>query len=114
MNIQFRILWVDDDEEWFGSTTRDQSQLLEHLADSGFSPELRFIADIDQLPKGKQRSQYDLLVVDLNLSDEGKNGARVIDDMRSGSLVCEAVFYTQKQRKDLINEAAARGLEGVF
>lgn len=107
MRIEYRILWIDDDESWVESQL---DNVAEYLSDSGF------VLSHKREPsyKGVDFSQFDIIAVDFNL-DNNEKGIEALKPIRDGQIYTEILFYS------LIGEQALRKeigkiepVEGVY
>lgn len=106
MRIEYRILWIDDTPEWVESQV---DNVREYLSDFGFvlSP------DIKSSYKGIDFSQYDIIAVDCNLSDEEK-GVDALSLIRDNDVYTEILFYSQDGEPKLREEMKNNRVDGVY
>jgi CheY-like chemotaxis protein len=113
MDLDYSILWIEDDREWAESAAElHEEALREHIRTNGFRPiiEKRFEeADILREVDG---AIYDLLLVDLNLNYT--TGSQIIQALQSQALTTDVLFYSSSSIDRLRQEVATRELDGVF
>ena len=106
MKLKYKILWIENEQDWVESI---EDQIQEYLEDMGFIYE--------RIPIGKEEknidyNNYDLILMDLNLADQ-PNGAELISKIRNIGVYTDVVFYSAR-----IDELKAKGkekeLEGVY
>lgn len=106
MKIKYRILWIENEQDWVESI---EDQLQDYLEDLGFIYERTLIGKEE---KNIDYNNYDLILMDLNLADQ-PNGAELITKIRNLGVYTDAVFYSAR-----IDELKAKGkekeLEGVY
>lgn len=106
MNLSFKILWVEDNEEWVESIEDSIKQIVE---DEGFEYSKKLIegkeSDIDY-------KDFDLVLMDYKLSDT--TGDEIIENIRNKEVLTDVIFYSSNGVKDLKQSAADKGLEGVY
>lgn len=94
MRIRYRLLWIEDNEDYVNDL---RPILVEYMDSLGF--ELEIVHRIDgndssALPQND--FEYDLILVDYNLNEGGQGGTgdAVINLIRSDSVITEAIFYS--------------------
>ncbi len=115
MDIFYRILWYEDNQDWYKSVNKRVENAIKELElipqiDYKRTPKI----DIEEI----QKKNYDLIIVDYKLTNlkdvkKGVNGDKVIEDIRSGNIYTDVIFYSEdgEQLKDVFFQ---KGLEGVF
>ncbi len=106
MRIEYRILWIDDAPEWVESQV---DNVKEYLLDFGFVLKL----DIKSSYKGIDFSEYDIIAVDCNLSDEEK-GIDALSLIRDEDVYTEILFYSQDGEPKLREEMKNNRIDGVY
>lgn len=107
MRLNFRVLWIENDNEWAESI---KEEIEDAIMGFGLKPEL-YIE-----PKGDDRLNYqgyDLILMDLALAD-GKSGDEVISKIRSLEIFTDVVFYTASGIAAVKEKAHDMDLEGVY
>lgn len=112
MDIFYRILWYEDQEDWYKSM---KSAVEDAIKDFELIPIIDFkktpAINIDEIEK----NNYDLILVDYNLSNSknGVNGDRVIEQIRNGKIYTDVIFYSEHEEK-LKKIFTQKWLEGVY
>lgn len=107
MNLKYRILWIENEEDWVESI---EDQIQEYLEDLGFVYERKLIAKEEQ---EVSYNDYDLILMDLNLADQ-PNGAELISKIRDLGVYTDVVFYSASGIDELRAKGREKELEGVF
>lgn len=107
MNLKYRILWIENEEDWVESI---EDQIQEYLEDLGLVYERKLIAKEEQ---GISYNDYDLILMDLNLADQ-PNGAELISKIRDLGVYTDVVFYSASGIDELRAKGREKELEGVF
>ena len=107
MNLKYRILWIENEEDWVESI---EDQIQEYLEDLGLVYERKLIAKEEQ---GISYNDYDLILMDLNLADQ-PNGAELISKIRDLGVYTDVVFYSASGIDELRARGREKELEGVF
>lgn len=107
MKLQYRILWIENDEDWAESV---QDEIQEFIEEQGFKYDMKL------LPKeevGVRYEDYDIILMDLNLADQ-PNGAELIRKIRELGAYTDVVFYSADGIDSLKEKGREKELEGVF
>ena len=107
MNLKYRILWIENEEDWVESI---EDQIQEYLEDLGFVYGRKLIAKEEQ---DISYNDYDLILMDLNLADQ-PNGAELISKIRDLGVYTDVVFYSASGIDELRAKGREKELEGVF
>lgn len=107
MNLKYRILWIENEEDWVESI---EDQIQEYLEDLGFVYERKLIAKEE---RDIRYNEYDLILMDLNLADQ-PNGAELISKIRDLGVYTDVVFYSASGIDELRAKGREKELEGVF
>ena len=107
MKIRYRILWIENEEDWVESI---EDQIQEYLEDLGFIYERTIIAKEE---KSISYNDFDLILMDLNLADQ-PNGAELISKIRDLGVYTDVVFYSASGIDVLRAKGREKELEGVF
>jgi len=112
MKLIYKILWIDDREEFFRN---HEDYITEHLEEKGFKCKFTKYTSVDEFTKKEvapeHQKEYDLFLIDLNL-DKGNTGNEIIVKIRENTLV-DVIFYStslESVRKS-VNEY---NIEGVY
>lgn len=111
MDLSYKVLWVEDEETWAVSVENSLKEVIEEKYGLIYSRTL-----IDHSDDAIKYSDYDLILMDFNLSDgeEGKTGDKIIQHIREFDVLTDVVFYSAKGPAFIKEKAAALGLEGVY
>ncbi|MGN7705414.1 hypothetical protein [Chryseobacterium sp. 22543] len=112
MKLNYYLLWVEDDDSWFETT----SELFkETIIDYGFSPVIERKVSLNEVVEeivASNLKKYDILLIDFNLKDS-KSGDSIIDFLRDKDVYTDIVFYSSD--KSLILESVSKHqFEGVY
>lgn len=119
MDLTFRIIWFEDVDEWYNTTSRRGSK---YIKDKNFKVEIKRIAKAsDFLLKDYQIQNYDLLIVDYELEkvygQDGVQtiyGTKIIQMIRKGKFLNDVLFYSSHGYDVINNIMKQEGLQGVF
>lgn len=98
MKLKYSVLWLDDQiDEFIEDEFVDQIESF--LEEEGFEPYVVTVSNSQELFSNLS-GDWDLILTDYNMS--GKNGAKVIEEIREQSILTEILFYTaQKEWEDV-------------
>lgn len=113
MNLKYKILWYDDDENYVDSLDIVLEDIIEEISKWGFIAEIEVVTNIEKFKGNEPYQNYDLIVVDFNLQDD-TYGDEFISNLRNHSVYTEVVFYSANPSSDLWNAIQSRKIEGVF
>jgi len=111
MNLNFSILWYDDDKDFFDSI--DMEPIESEIASWGFSLEISAVHNSDELRQHMPFDQFDMLVVDFKLGGD-EHGDKFIKDVRDQNVFSEIIFYSTSASRELWQAVHDQQLEGVF
>lgn len=118
MDLSFRIIWFEDNDEWFRSLSRRVSK---YIKEKNFKVEIERVKASDFVLQDYQIQNYDLLIVDYQLEkiyDQEKElniyGSEIIRKIRIGQFVNDVLFYSSNGFEKLNNVMKQEGLQGVF
>lgn len=106
MNLQYSILWIENDSDWVGSI---DDEIKDFLIDMGFDPSITLHAKED----ADMYNDYDLILMDMALED-AKSGDMLIKEIRNHNIFSDVVFYTGGGVRTIREKANTLGLEGVY
>lgn len=115
MRIDYKILWVEDENSWYETTKDLFSELLEDL---GFKLESIRCRNIDEVKTEVAKNNlkdYDLLLVDYTLGNTS-SGDEIIEFIRSiqeNPILTEVLFYSSAV-ENVRDSMHKLGLEGVY
>ncbi len=107
MKLKYRILWIENDEDWVESI---EDQIQDYLDDLGFTYEKTLIGKEEI---GIDYNMFDLVLMDLNLAEQ-PNGAELISKIRNLGVYTDVVFYSADGVNKLKTKSGENGLEGVY
>lgn len=119
MDLTFRIIWFEDVEEWFNTTSRRVSK---YIKDKNYKVEITRVERASNFNLAEHQLQnYDLLIVDYELEKiyeqdgvKSIHGSEIIRMIRDGNFVNDVLFYSS-HGFDVINTVMKQeGLQGVF
>ncbi len=115
MRIEYRILWVEDQKNWYD----DSKGLLEdYLNDLGFLLKSKLCKSFDEVKEEFGRNQlkeYDLLLVDFSLAGS-PNGDTIIKFIREevdAPILTDVIFYST-DIESVRTSLKENGFEGVY
>lgn len=116
MNLNYTILWFDDQPHNLRSTEEGIKQRLNRL---GFTLKIKWVKKVGDLlgqVKGlrKKEDEYDLVLMDWNLGSSGPDGAVVAGRIRTALRYTDMVFYSSAPKGELRNAIADQGVDGVY
>lgn len=119
MDLSFRIIWFEDVEEWYNTTSR---RVTKYIKDKNYKVEILRIEKASEFHLEEyQLQKYDLLIVDYELEkiydyngDKTIYGSEIIQTIRNGNFVNDILFYSS-QGFEIINQVMKQeALQGVF
>jgi len=115
MNLDYKILWVEDDKSWYATTLELFSDILEDL---GFKLESKKCENIEEVKAEislNNLKEYDMLLVDFTLknSDSGDKIIEFIRSIKDEPILTDVLFYSSavENVRDSMHQL---GLEGVY
>ncbi len=119
MDLTFRIIWFEDVDEWYSTTSRRVSR---YIKDKNFKIEITRVEKAsDFVLEEYQIQNYDLLIVDYELEkifeqDSVKSiyGSEIIRMIRNGNFVNDVLFYSSHGYDVISRVMKQEGLQGVF
>ena len=113
MKLDFKVLWFDNDLDYFDSQSRYFSALESEIASWGFSPNIKKVTSKDDFLSFSPFKDFDLIVVDHNLDEYG-HGEDFIKMIRSHDVHTEVIFYTGGDVTALWNAMFEKRIDGVY
>lgn len=107
MKLKYKILWIENEQDWVDSI---EDQIQEYLEDLGFTYDMKLIGKEE---KNIAYNDYDLILMDLNLADQ-PNGAELISKIRELGSYTDVVFYSSMGIDELREKGKEKELEGVY
>lgn len=111
MNLNYTILWYDDDQDFFES--KDMGPIEEAITSWGFRLQIVPVHNAVELQKFKPFDQFDMLVVDFDLGGD-EHGDQFIRSVRDQNVFAEIIFYSMKESGELWQAVGGKQLEGIF
>lgn len=119
MDINFRIIWFEDVDEWYGTLSR---RLTKYIKGKNFKVQIDRVKGVSQFAIEKYNVQdYDLLIIDYELEKEridGKMqrtyGNQIIKMVRDGNFVNDVLFYSSHGFQNIDSVMKNENLQGVF
>jgi CheY-like chemotaxis protein len=92
MKIEYNVLWLDDQIDVF-IEDEHVDKIKSHLEDEGFNANVITVSKPDKF-FSQLNDSIDLILTDHNMAE--KNGAQIVEEVRSKSIFTEILFYTAK------------------
>jgi len=112
MKLNYYILWVEDDNSWFDTT----SELFEDtIKEHGFYPIIERKRTLDEVVEeliGDGLKRYDIFLIDFNLRNS-KDGDSIIDFLRDKNIYTDIIFYSS-DKQTIIDSIKEHLFEGVY
>jgi hypothetical protein len=112
MKLEYKILWVEDEEDYLESFPIDR--IKDHIRSNGFEPFLTFRSRPDEIRLPVNKNDFDLLVVDFNITEDQYHGSDLIQEIRSNKCLTEVVFYSGGDIDLLYAASGEKKLEGIY
>mgnify|MGYP000861353863 FL=1 len=116
MDLSFRILWFEDNDEWYDSISRRVTNYIERKF---FKVEIEQVKDASNFDlRSYDISKYDLLIIDYDLGKDsagnGVEGNEIINEIRQASFFNDILFYSSLGFIEIVKIMKKHGLQGVF
>lgn len=112
MRLNYYILWVEDDDSWFSTT----SELFgETVLEYGFEPKIVRKKSLDEVTEELTNTgfkKHDILLIDFKLRNS-KNGDLIIDYIRNNNIFTDIIFYSS-DKQTIIDSIKEHLFEGVY
>jgi len=116
MTLSYKILWIEDTPK----AVRAKKRIIKHYLENekGYTCEIKEIDNFNSFEQDigyVKTSNYDLLLVDLDLGseDEHHNGNDIIKRIRDENIYTEIIFYSS-QYENLMSIITNPFIEGIF
>lgn len=109
MNIDYKILWFEDEKDWYDSIL---PVVENYLSEKGFNFIPSRYSSGENLEKILEEDDYDLILVDYNLP--GELGDKLIERLRHFELYTDIIFYSQNGEDKVRLALAEKAVEGVY
>ncbi len=111
MNIDFNILWFEDNNEWFTSF----SEIVEdYLKTHSFIPVIKRCTSVNEneISEILDENEFDLILADLDLEiGQGKDAIKII---RSKDVLADILYYSSHRKEAILENVKHEHLEGVY
>lgn len=111
MNIEFKVLWFEDDPDWLESSERELNEvIMSHELEPKISKQNGIDLDIKKLIT----NDYDLILMDYALAEDN-TGDQIISAIRNGDVLTDILFYSG-QYEEMIKSVVAKpeAFDGVY
>ncbi len=112
MRIEYKILWVEDDTSWYGTTKELFTDSLEDLGFKLIPKRCKTFDDVKKIIETDGLKEFDLVLVDYTLS-ASPSGDKVIELIRDNPILTDILFYSTNV-EDVRESMHRLGLEGVY
>jgi len=111
MNIEFKILWFEDDDDWLESTERE---VCEAIAAHKLDPKIDKHNGVDLDISKLLSNDYDLILMDYALP-EGQYGDQIIEAIRNGDVLTDILFYSG-QYSEMVESVSSKPelFDGIY
>ncbi len=112
MKLDYKILWIEDDQGWITSV---KSEIERFIQSKGHNPIFEIPSSIDtDYIKNNSFDEYDLMLIDYTLPGLSEDsGDKLIEKIRAKKIYTNIVFYTNVTDK-LQQEIQDKKLDGVY
>jgi CheY-like chemotaxis protein len=110
MNLSYRILWFEDENDFIELCIPEIKNYIEDIGFKFLSPH---VENDNSKADNLDYDNYDLILMDYKLSD-GDKGDVIIDKIRSMNVYTEIIFYSSSKMEDLRLSIQKNGLDGVY
>lgn len=110
MKLEYKILWIEDEERWLRVPKKKLEEAIEAF---GFIPLIDTIVDCDF---SKMRyDDYDLILVDYKLEKcmPKQYGNEVLSELRNKKLLADAIFYSSSNIDDLYEKIKQNRIQNI-
>lgn len=115
MRLEFKILWFENQPD---DVKTQREDIIEYIESVGFVPHIQMeenAANLQVLADAQELyDEYDLVVVDYDLGEPGKNGDWVAQQVRRRFGFTDIIFYSGKKPGDLRKMVCDGGIDGVY
>ena len=112
MRIDYNILWIEDDQSWYGTTLELFKETLEGDGFELKSERKDNIQQIKDLIDLNGLKKFDMLLVDFTLKNSD-SGDEIIKLIRDNNIYTDILFYSSAV-ENIRNSISNHGLEGVY
>ena len=115
MRLDFRILWFENQPD---AVKAQREDIIEYIGSMGFVASVQMeesAANLEALAAAHEKyDEYDLVVVDYDLGEPGKNGDWVAQQVRRRFGFTDIIFYSGKKPGDLRKMVCDASIDGVY
>lgn len=112
MKLNYYVLWVEDDNSWFETTSELFSNII---SEYGFNPQIERKKSLDEVVSEMQTNglkNYDIFLIDFKLRNSA-DGDSIIDFLRDKSIYTDVIFYSS-DKQSIIDSIKEHLFEGVY
>lgn len=112
MKLNYYVLWVEDDDSWFKTTSELFS---ETIFDYGFNPIIERKKSLDEIVNQIVDSglkKFDLFLIDFKLRNS-KDGDNIIEHVRNSNIFTDIIFYSS-DKQSIVDSIKEHLFEGVY
>lgn len=115
MRLEFKILWFENQPD---DVKTQREDIIEYIGSVGFVPHVQMevnSANLQALAEVQELyDEFDLVVVDYDLGEPGKNGDWVAQQVRRRFGFTDIIFYSGKKPGDLRKMVCDANIDGVY
>jgi hypothetical protein len=115
MRLEFKILWFENQPD---AVKAQREDIIEYIESVGFVASVQMeegAANLEALAAVHEKyDEYDLVVVDYDLGEPGKNGDWVAQQVRRRFGFTDIIFYSGKKPGDLRKMVCDASIDGVY
>lgn len=112
MKLNYYILWVEDDDSWYKTTSELFSDTI---IDYGFHPIIERKKSLDEVVNeivDNGLKKFDIFLIDFKLRNS-KDGDSIVDYVRSSNIFTDIIFYSS-DKQTIIDSIKEHLFEGVY
>ena len=95
MNISFKILWFEDEVDWYNM---ERMRIVEILDQHYLQPDIIRKDGVDIDPSDLTANEYDLILMDYKLA-EGMTGDIIVSELRNHNILTDIMFYSSQEQE---------------
>ena len=112
MKLNYYILWVEDDDSWFKTTSELFSETIN---DYGFNPIIERRKTFDDVKNNLINNglkKFDIFLIDFKLRNS-KDGDSIVNYVRNNNIYTDIIFYSS-DKQSIIDSIKEHLFEGVY
>ena len=112
MKLNYYILWVEDDDSWFKTTSELFSETIN---DYGFNPIIERKKTFDDVKNNLINNglkKFDIFLIDFKLRNS-KDGDSIVNYVRNNNIYTDIIFYSS-DKQSIIDSIKEHLFEGVY